>query len=459
MERQLPDPESTAIRDLARQQELQFNAINSRIASLASESGRQQDLSSHPVVTTLLTEFQTVKTQLQAFLTAYSSKESDASHMTPQRVSPEDDDSARVLNTQSDTRRQCSANACLDLALDASTFCTIHAVPTDAFDMQRAPQTDTSQARGHTTHTDHVSEGSGESVSVLESKPNDPKPDPILITDETESPAFADFAPAMTLTRCMASHPPSRPVPRQPDQAEEARARMLDMCATLKAYCLSHTPTATPDRRPEGTYPPAASHGPPWTLARDQTNWMPDYAKWRALTPTYNARHYKEPELPYTDACLIQLNDFNLPENISVPQRRKFHRMALARCVSMVYGLDFMTVSCAVARHVMDTYELIELQAPITPIKFLLEPVPDVLAFFEAVTQAEPLPTYAQDSHPYVTMHDRDQAKEHSKLRLATARPQSDSLRTPQSCYKCGRQGHFASTCQSSMGQCASCRR
>ena len=159
---------------------------------------------------------------------------------------------------------------------------------------------------------------------------------------------------------------------------------------------------------------------------------MPDYGKWKSLGPPYNARHSRDPKHPYTDDCLIQLNDFELPEGLTAPQRRKFHRMALARCVAVVFGLDFMTVSCAIARHVVDTYELQELQRPITPINYLLEPVAEVLAFDRAVSQAEPLPLHAQDAQPNVQMHDREQAKEFSKRALPSLDHNPKLHGTPQ---------------------------
>ena len=481
-EKSLPEPDANAIRDLARQQEVQFDAINSRIASMASESTRHNDLMTHPVLASLLSEVQTVKSQLHAFLASYSSQHSDASHMTPQTVTLDEDDTARDSSAPQDThRKMCTSQGCYQSSVGTSDFCALH---TDSVSLvtrpratphvarqtvcsaigcqhfailavgnllfcaphaqtalqkehlpdahtsltSRAPsqsvclslgchhfaRTDSDFCALHTQVPPHATPAQSrpdrsmtptapdtsplgsehsDSVQVVASKAPNPTPTPILIPeDEAQTPVFTDFTPAMTPARYMASLPPSRPTPRRPDTVAEARAHLLNTCAALKVYCLSNTPSNSPDRRPEGVYPATVTQGPAWTLARDQANWMPDYGKWKALSPSYNARHYKEPESPYTDDCLIQLNDFELPEGLTPPQRRKFHRMALARCVAVVYGLDFMTVSCAIARHVIDTYELQELQQPITPIKFLLEPVAEVLAFFRAVSQAEPLP-------------------------------------------------------------------
>ena len=542
-EKPLPEIDVNTIRDLARQQELQFDAINSRIASLASESNKHGDLTEHPIMASLLSDVQSVKSQLQSFLTAYSSRDSDTSYMTPQWTAPDEEDIVRnlclvsgchlptantdghcVVHTNSTLRADrvanaptsaqhsmcsvlschhyavvtvggvrvcalhtqmpvdtvdsletdtpppqslCSHRGCNRLVDALTTSCALHAqidplvhpVPTPPTQPTQADAAAVRSNEPAPIHTQYpcsplspapASDKSDSVVVVSQGKLN-PVPDPIVISEiEAPDQVFADFEPAMTPARYMASLPKSQPTPARADHAAEARTRMIDACAALKAYCLKSMPSAPPDRRPEGTYPPASSHGSPWALLQTQASWMPDYAKWRNLSLTYTAKHYKEPETPYTDACLIQLNEFELPDGLTVPQRRKFHKMALARCVTMLYGLDHMTVSCAIARHVMDTYELLELQAPITPIKFLLEPVPEVLAFFRAVTEADPLPLYAQDAHPYVTMHDRDQAKEFSRLRLANSRSNPDSDRQAPKCFKCGQPGHFASSCQSS---------
>ena len=118
--------DTTAIRDLVRQQEIQFDAINSRITSLASGRTRQNDPMCHPFVAALLTELQTFKCQCHVSLPEYSSRGSDTSHMTPQRVIPDEDDSTRALNAPGDTHCSCSTSGCLDLALGTSLFCTLH---------------------------------------------------------------------------------------------------------------------------------------------------------------------------------------------------------------------------------------------------------------------------------------------------------------------------------------------
>ena len=129
---------------------------------------------------------------------------------------------------------------------------------------------------------------------------------PILIPeDEAQTPMFTDFTPAMTPTRYLASPPPSRPIPRQPDSAAEARAHLLNTCAALRFYCLNNTPSNPPDRRPEGVYPATVTQGPAWTLARssrlDARLWQMEisesYVQCEALQGARAALHRR---LPHT---------------------------------------------------------------------------------------------------------------------------------------------------------------